>query len=103
MLNPEDVDIFLDWSFIYYEQGEYEKALDVMINALNELPDNADLFYRMTAYLLAVGKYKAAYNHLENALMLDFDKHTDLLEFVPKLETQKALFKIIDQYRNDHK
>jgi tetratricopeptide (TPR) repeat protein len=103
LLSPDDVEIFLDWSYIYYEQGEHEKALEVIVNALNELPDRADLYYRATAYLLALGKYKEAYNHLENALLLDFDKHTELLEFIPKLETQKALFKIIDQYRQNKK
>ena len=103
MLNPEDIEIYLDWSHIYYEQGEYEKALDVIITALNELPDRADLYYRATAYLLALGKYKEAYNHLENALILDYEKHTGLLEFIPKLETQKALFRIIDQFRQNKK
>ncbi len=103
LLNPEDIDVFLDWSFIYYEQGDHEKALEVIINALNEMPDQADLYYRATAYLLALGKYKEAYNHLENALILDFEKHNELLEFIPKLETQKALFKIIDQFRQNRK
>lgn len=103
MLNPDDLEIYLDWSYIYYEQGEYDRALDIIITALNELPDRADLYYRATAYLLALGRYKEAYNHLENALLLDYDKHTELLEFIPKLETQKALFKIIDQFRQNQK
>jgi tetratricopeptide (TPR) repeat protein len=103
MLNPDDVGIFLDWSFIFYEQGEYERALDIVGSALNEMPDMAELYYRATAYLLALGRYKEAYNHLENALMLDYERHVDLLEFIPKLETQKALFKIIDQFRQNEK
>ncbi|MDZ7608704.1 MAG: hypothetical protein U5K79_24670 [Cyclobacteriaceae bacterium] len=77
--------------------------MNVIIQALNEIPDSAELYYRATAYLLAIGKYKEAYNHLENALILDFDKHISLFEFIPKLETQKALYKIIDQFRQDNK
>lgn len=103
MLNPEDLEILLDWSFVYYEQGEYQKALDIILNALNDMPEEADLYYRATAYLLAIGKYKEAYNHLENGLVLNYDGHVDLLEFIPKLETQKALFKIIDQFRKNYK
>ena len=97
------MEIVLDWSFIYYEQGEYEKALDIIIGALSDIPDEADLYYRATAYLLALGKYKEAYNHLENALILNYEKHTELFEFFPKLETQKALFRIIDQFRKTNK
>ena len=103
MLNPEDPEIILDWSYIYYEQGEYEKALEIVVNTLSDLPEEADLYYRAAAYLLALGKYKEAYNYLENALVLNYDKHVDLLEFFPKLETQKALFRIIDQFRKNNK
>ncbi|MCK5281195.1 MAG: tetratricopeptide repeat protein [Cyclobacteriaceae bacterium] len=103
MLNPEDLEIILDWSYIYYEQGEYEKALEIVVNTLSDLPEEADLYYRAAAYLLALGKYKEAYNYLENALVLNYDKHVDLLEFFPKLETQKALFRIIDQFRKNNK
>ena len=103
LLDPDNVEILLDWSFVYYEQGEHEKALDIIISALSDIPDEADLYYRATAYLLALGKYKEAYNHLENALILNYEKHTELFEFFPKLETQKALFRIIDQFRKTNK
>ena len=103
MLDPENIDIVLDWSYVYYEQGEYEKAIDIVVGALNDVPDDADLYYRATAYLLAAGKYKEAYNHLENALILNYEKHVELFEFFPKLETQKALFCIIEQFRKTNK
>ena len=64
--------------------------------------EDSNLLYRITAYLIAAGKYKEAFNYLENALILNFDNHTVLFEFFPKLETQKALFRIIDQFRKDN-
>ena len=103
MLDPENLDIIMDWSYIYYEQGEYEKALEIVVNSLEDMPNEADLYYRATAYLLSLGKYKEAYNYLENALVLNYDKHIELFEFFPKLETQKALFRIIDQFRKTNK
>lgn len=84
---------------IYYEQGDYDEAISLIMNGLETMPDDPDLYYRMTVYLIEAGKYKEAFNYLENALILDFDKHIQLFEFFPKLETQKALFKIIDQFR----
>ncbi len=99
MLDPGDKEISLDWSFIYYEQGDYGKALDIIYQAIEELPEESELYYRATAYLIEAGKYKEAFNYLENALVLNFDNHKSLLEFFPKLETQKALFKVINQFK----
>jgi tetratricopeptide (TPR) repeat protein len=96
------MDIWLKWSQIYYEQGDFEKAIEIILKGIDELPETSELYYRATAYLIAAGKYKQAFNYLENALILNFENHTVLLEFFPKLQTQKALFKIIDQYRKEN-
>ena len=48
------------------------------------------------------GSFKEAFNYLENALILDFDGHTALFDFFPKIETQKALHKIIEQFRKEN-
>jgi hypothetical protein len=53
-------------------------------------------------YLINSGKFKEAFNYLENALILDFDGHLTLFEFFPQLETQKALYKIIEQFRKEN-
>ncbi|WP_394347711.1 tetratricopeptide repeat protein [Mangrovivirga cuniculi] len=99
--SPLNLDIWLDWSFIYYDLQEFAEACNIMEEAIDELPEEAELYYRMTIYLFCEGKYQEAFNYLENALVLDFEKHTVLYEFFPKLETQKALFKIIEQFRNN--
>jgi hypothetical protein len=56
----------------------------------------------MAAYLIEAGQFKEAFNYLENALILNFEGHTVLFDFFPKPETQKALFKIIDQFRKEN-
>jgi tetratricopeptide (TPR) repeat protein len=82
-----------------YEQGNYDEATDIILNAIELQPDEAELYYRACAYLLSAGKYREAYNYLENALILDFEKHKLLFEFFPELESQRALARLIDQYR----
>ena len=89
-----------NWSLIHYENGELEEAMSLISSGIEEMPDNADLYYRATAYLISSGKYKEGLNYLENGLLLDFDRHVLLYEFFPKLETQKALFNIIEQFKN---
>ena len=93
------IDLWLEWSFIYYEQGDFEKAHELISEGIAEIPDEAELYYRAVVYLISDGNYKEALGYLENALILDFDLHVLLFEFFPEKETQKALYKIIEQYR----
>jgi tetratricopeptide (TPR) repeat protein len=97
-LEPEVHEIWLDWSFVVSEQGDYQRALEIVEMGIDHLPDNASLFYRAVVYLIKASKYKEAFIYLENALTLDFEKHHEMFEFFPELETQKALMKIIDQF-----
>ncbi|RSK37122.1 tetratricopeptide repeat protein [Hymenobacter metallilatus] len=96
---PDNKDAWLNWSILLYEQGNFDGAIDLMRNAVEIQPMEAELHYRLCAYLLAAGRYREAYQCLENALVLDFDKHRLLFEYFPELESQKALARLIDQYR----
>jgi tetratricopeptide (TPR) repeat protein len=100
-LDPTDPEIWLDWSFIYHEQGDYETAIDLIDAGLSELPRNGDLLYRMATYYISDRKYKDAFHYLELALIIDFEGHLQLYDFFPNLSTQKALFKVIEQYRKN--
>ncbi len=100
-LSPDDTDVWLDWSFIYFENEEIDLALSVIFDGIRQNPADASLYYRLTAYLMKAGKYKQAFTYLENALILDYNKHVELLEFYTDLETQKALMKVIDQFRDE--
>jgi tetratricopeptide (TPR) repeat protein len=72
-----------------------------MLDALEELPEEAELYYRLCCYLVKEGNLKEAFIYLENALILNFDKHTLLFEFFTELETQKALMRVIDEFRKN--
>lgn len=82
-----------------FDQGQFDKAYEIIQDGLNELPDNATLYYRAAAYLFHGGDYKEALLNLEIALTLDYSAHEQLYVFFPELEKQKALFKLIEQYR----
>jgi len=88
---------------IYFDQNRFEEAEDVIKEGLEELPEEASLYYRLVVYLIKTGKYKEAFSILENALTLDFEKHVLLYELMPELEQQKAIYKIINQYREGSK
>ena len=98
-LDPENADVWLDWSFIYYDQGDYDKAIHLIMDGIEELPMEAELWYRAVVYAMGCGRYKDALNYLENALLLDFEKHVVLFDFFNEIETQKTLYKLIEQFR----
>lgn len=97
--DPDNHEIYLDWSFVYYDCGDFERAISLITSGIEECPEESSLYYRAVIYLLGQGSYREALVYLEKALLLDFEGHTVLYEFYDELETQKALFKIIDQYR----
>lgn len=98
-LEPKIVELWLDWSFMYYDAGDYDRAINLITEGIEELPTEAELHYRAVVYFIAAGLYREALAYLENALILDFDRHTLLFDFFEDLEKQKMLFKIIEQYR----
>jgi tetratricopeptide (TPR) repeat protein len=100
-IDRNDINIWISWSFIYHEQGDTEHAIQIILDAIEDLPDEAELFYRLACYLITKGNLKEAFIYLENALILNYELHTVLFEFFQDLETQKALVKIIDQYRKN--
>ena len=97
-LNPVDVDAWLDYSSILYEQTRLVDAIEVMSQAIKNNPDAAELYYRQVAYLFAKGDYKEALNFLELALSSDPEKHYILFDYLPQLQKNKVIVDIINRY-----
>lgn len=94
-------ELWLDWSFIYYELGDYDRAISLICSGIEELPDNAELYYQAVAYMITAGLLKEALIYLENALLLDYEMHTMLFEFFEDdLQVQKAIFKLVKHFTN---
>ena len=99
-LNAQNPDVWLDWSFSYYDIGDYERAISLITSGIEEVPEDAELYYRAVVYMLEAGHYGEAVTNLEHALILDYDKHTLLYDFFPDLHKQKTIFKIIERFRD---
>ena len=97
-LNPIDVDAWLDYSSILYEQQRLVDAIEVIAQAIKNNPEAAELYYRMVAYLFAKGEYNEALNQLELALSSDPEKHYILFDYLPQLQKNKVIVDIINKY-----
>ena len=100
---PNDIDLSLDFSLIYYESGDVNRSISIIKDAINENQEESLLYYRLVIYLMDAGKYKESINVLESALSLNFDNHEVLFDFVPNFESQSSLIRIINNYKNNLK
>ena len=98
-LEPDTKAVWLNWSIACFDKQMFDNAIEIIQNGLEELPDDPELLYRLCAYELATGNYQDAIQHLEEALVVDFDGHKVLFDFFPNLETQKVLYKIIQHFK----
>jgi tetratricopeptide (TPR) repeat protein len=98
-IEPDYEEVWLQWSLLYFEEKDYKKAYELVQDGLDSTPEEANLYYRGTAYLLYLGDYREAMLNLEIALTLDYESHTQLFDFFPEIEKQKIIYKLIEQYR----
>ncbi|MEZ4904551.1 MAG: CDC27 family protein [Spirosomataceae bacterium] len=82
-VEPDYEEVWLKWSLVLFDQGQFHRAYEIIQEGLEDIVDNASLYYRATAYLLHAGDYKEALIHLEIALMLDYNAHEQLYVFFP--------------------
>jgi hypothetical protein len=75
----------------------------MMNEAISIMPDEALLYYRTAAYHFSTGQLKEAILYLENGILLDYDSHAVLYDFFEDVKTQKTLYKIIQEIKNNGK
>ena len=61
-IDPTDYKTSLDYSFIYYESGDIEKAIKIIKDSIEEVPGESLLYYRLVIYLMDSGRYKESIN-----------------------------------------
>lgn len=96
-LECKNADLWIRLSEIWAIENEFENATDVLKEALEELPHDENIHYRLAVYLLKGGRPKEAFTYLESGLALNHTAHEQIYGFFPDLETQKLLFQVIQK------
>ena len=73
-------------------------TINVFRDFLQNNPDAAELYYRMVAYLFALGQVQEAVVYLETALVTDPEKHYILFEYLPQLQNNSTIVTVINKY-----
>ena len=92
------MEAWLDYSTLLYELGKLREATDTISEAIKNNPDAAELYYRMVAYLFALGESDEALIYLETALVTDPEKHYILFEYLPQLQENGLILEVINKF-----
>jgi tetratricopeptide (TPR) repeat protein len=97
--DPTIIEAWLDWSFIEFMEEDPELGIGLICEALKIDYDCHQYHYRLVSYLYATGKTKEALEHLDIALMINFEDHFLLFELTPALQNVKEILTAIELNR----
>jgi tetratricopeptide (TPR) repeat protein len=78
-----ELDNFLSWSDILYVLGEVTAAFEILNQAKEVYPDEAEILYRLVGLFYNIEEEKNAIEALETALTTNFDKNYILKDSFP--------------------
>lgn len=99
-INPHKADIWIEWSTVYYDENEIEDAIKVLITSLEHLKEDHTIQYRLAGYYMLSGNLKEAYKYIEKALKINYDAHSELIDFIPNNTVKKILESAISAFKS---
>lgn len=88
---------------ILIKLGEYEAAKFNFTQALEYHPKSEELEYRLSGACLKLNNNEAGYAHLLTALHINSDYVFILEELFPEVYNRKAVFQLIENFKNTYK
>ena len=97
-LNPGDVKLWVTRALLLFNHIDRELGTEVLLEAVKTAPDNAELHFRISAFLLATGSISEALYYLQNGLDIDYSKHLLLFEQFPEATNIPRVMDLIQIY-----
>jgi len=94
------IEAWINYSVCIHLSNNIEMAIDIIEKAIEKNKDEATLWYRLAGLLYKSGKIQQAFYYIETALKLDFETHTELLEFIPELEKESRFIELLGVYKS---
>jgi len=95
---PDNLDLHLEFADFKGKNFGEKEALNFLKSVKNNFPDSA-INYCAIGIMLNLKSRKKGLSNLANALNKDFNEHTTLLKYFPKLEEDEEVNAIIASYR----
>lgn len=101
-LGNYELDTWIKRCDILIDLGEYEAALQNMLQAVEFYPENAEIEYRMAGLYFMLQKAEQGYFHLNNALKLDYEYYIIIEELFPSIFERKSVKDKIRTHLNSY-
>jgi len=98
-LNYNEFDVYIDYAKLLYDGEYYKDCEKILAEGIKKFPNTPELIYRMSGLQMELGRKQDGLSFLEHALQLDYDKHSELLEYLPILETDNAVMNLIQSFK----
>lgn len=98
-LGDEELDTFLFWADTQHFIGEYEAAIETLLNAYEAFPDEYEIEYRLAGFYLFKNNTEKGSFHLSNALRHSFKNRVILQELFPDVWEMKLVQDAIKKHK----
>lgn len=95
-----NLDTFVLWANMLQVLGEYETAVEILLQSIELFPDEYEIEYRLAGLYYLIGDSKKGKFHLTNALHLNFNNHTIIEDYFPTVWSKKIVQNQIEKHRN---
>ncbi|MBX7095725.1 MAG: tetratricopeptide repeat protein [Flavobacteriales bacterium] len=99
-LDGDNPELIMDYTDFLKRRFSLQEALEEMDKHILRFPQQAELLYRQSVYLLESGKKAQAMEMLAEALSLNFEEHEELFDYLPELKNNNDIVELIEHYRN---
>ena len=98
-LDPDDADIWLEYSHLLLADNRADEALDTIQKGLVFNPDSMELMYRLACYHYILGNINESYRTLTEALERNVDLSTSIFEYTPSMANDTHILELIELYK----
>ena len=99
-LDELDSESWLNYTHLLSLNESHIEAIELLEKAIKLNPKNAELSYRLTAYLFQSGQDQLALSIFKEALTINFEKHEDLFHYLPSVKTNINLLNLLSEFKN---
>lgn len=98
-LGDFEIDTWLFWVDILQFLGEFDTAVETLLQAGEYFPDQYEVDYRLAGLYYMIHQPEKGQFHLINALKLNFGQHVLIEELFPVVWDNKSVRKLIERHR----
>ncbi|WP_338378834.1 tetratricopeptide repeat protein [uncultured Flavobacterium sp.] len=99
-LGDTDLDTYIYWADALQYVGDYEIAVEALLQGVENHPDNYEIEYRLAGLYYILNQTKKGKFHLVNALQHNYKNHSILENYFPTIWDKKSIQNQIIKFRS---